>query len=37
MGKDHTIFAVTEGNVEFRTKANGRTYVSVVPMMEAAE
>ncbi len=37
IGKDHTIFAVTDGNVEFRKKANGRTYVSVVPMMEAAE
>jgi large subunit ribosomal protein L27 len=30
MGKDHTIFATTEGKVEFRTKANDRTYVSVV-------
>jgi large subunit ribosomal protein L27 len=38
MGVDHTIFAVTEGTVEFRAKANGRTYVSVVnPTMEAAE
>jgi large subunit ribosomal protein L27 len=30
MGKDHTIFATTEGKVEFKTKANDRTYVSVV-------
>ena len=37
MGKDHTIFATTEGNVEFRTKSNGRTYVSVNPLAEAAE
>ncbi|WP_319412444.1 50S ribosomal protein L27 [uncultured Cohaesibacter sp.] len=37
MGKDHTIFATAEGNVEFKTKANGRTYVSVNPMAEAAE
>jgi large subunit ribosomal protein L27 len=37
MGKDHTLFALTEGRVEFRTKAKGRTYVSVVPMTEAAE
>lgn len=29
MGKDHTIFAVAEGRVEFREKAN-RMYVSVV-------
>lgn len=37
IGKDHTIFAVSEGNVEFRKKANGRTYVSVAPMADAAE
>ncbi len=37
LGKDHTIFAVTEGNVAFRTKANGRVYVSVMPIAEAAE
>ena len=37
MGKDHTIFAVAEGAVAFAKKANGRTYVSVVPMAEAAE
>jgi large subunit ribosomal protein L27 len=37
MGKDHTLFALTEGRVEYRTKAKGRTYVSVVPMAEAAE
>ena len=37
MGKDHTLFALTEGRVEFRTKAKGRTYVSVIPTTEAAE
>ena len=31
MGKDHTIFATVEGNVEFNTKRGGRTYVSVLP------
>ena len=36
LGKDHTIFATVNGKVEFRTKANGRTFVSVQPM-EAAE
>ncbi len=36
MGKDHTIFAVTEGHVQFRTRRNDRTYVSVIPA-EAAE
>jgi large subunit ribosomal protein L27 len=38
LGRDHTIFAVTDGTVAFQTKANGRTYVSVHPAaMEAAE
>ncbi len=37
LGKDHTIFAVADGVVEFRTKANGRCYVSVQPMVAAAE
>ncbi|GBE43686.1 50S ribosomal protein L27 [bacterium BMS3Bbin10] len=32
MGKDHTIFAVCEGQVSFATKARGRVYVSVAPM-----
>ena len=36
MGKDHTLFALCDGHVEFRTKAKGRTFVSVVPAMEAA-
>jgi large subunit ribosomal protein L27 len=31
LGKDHTIFALTNGIVAFQTKANGRTYVSVNP------
>lgn len=31
MGKDHTIFATGAGKVEFRTRANDRTYISVVP------
>jgi large subunit ribosomal protein L27 len=37
LGKDHTIFAVLDGTVSFQTKAEGRTYVSVVPMVAAAE
>jgi large subunit ribosomal protein L27 len=36
MGTDHTLFAKVEGHVEFRAKANGRTFVSVVPMTEGA-
>jgi large subunit ribosomal protein L27 len=31
LGKDHTIFALIEGHIEFATKAKGRTYVSVAP------
>lgn len=38
MGKDHTIFALCDGQVEFRARANGRTYVSVMPnTADAAE
>ncbi len=37
LGKDHTIFALTTGNVNYRSKANGRVYVSVMPKAEAAE
>lgn len=36
MGKDHTLFALTEGSVQFARKAKGRTYVSVVTPDEAA-
>ena len=37
MGKDHTIFAVIDGNVKFHKGFKGRTFVSVVPSAEAAE
>jgi large subunit ribosomal protein L27 len=37
LGKDHTLFALIDGKVAFRTKANGRAYVAVVPAQEAAE
>ena len=36
MGKDHTLFALINGRVQFNTKAKGRTYVSVLPATEAA-
>ncbi|GAA6211795.1 50S ribosomal protein L27 [Hyphomicrobiales bacterium 4NK60-0047b] len=29
MGKDHTIFAMRDGNVSFRTRRNGKVFVSV--------
>jgi large subunit ribosomal protein L27 len=35
MGKDHTLFALTDGQVAFRTKREGRCFVSVTP--QAAE
>ena len=31
MGTDHTLFAKTDGSVEFATKRNGRVYVSIKP------
>ena len=37
MGRDHTIFAVTEGHVTFRKGFKGRTFVSVLPAQAAAE
>ena len=37
IGKDHTLFALQNGAVSFRTKANGRTFVSVNPIAKAAE
>ena len=31
IGKDHTLFALKDGVVEFATKQKGRVYVSVKP------
>ena len=31
MGRDHTLFALSEGRVSFRKKAAGRTFVNVEP------
>ncbi|MDR2813779.1 MAG: 50S ribosomal protein L27 [Prevotellaceae bacterium] len=36
MGRDHTLFALVDGTVEFRKKSNGRSYVSVHPVVVAA-
>ena len=36
-GKDHTLFAISEGAVSFRKGLKGRTFVSVLPVAEAAE
>lgn len=37
IGKDHTLYALTDGMVEFRKKKNDRSFVSVVPFSESAE
>ncbi|SPF81310.1 50S ribosomal protein L27 [Pseudoprimorskyibacter insulae] len=37
MGRDHTIFATVEGNVTFAKGLKGRTFISVLPVAEAAE
>ena len=37
MGRDHTIFAVAEGKVTFKKGFKGRTFISVLPVAEAAE
>ncbi len=36
IGRDHTLFALIDGKVEFHNKAKGRVFVSVLPMAEAA-
>jgi large subunit ribosomal protein L27 len=36
VGRDHTLFALVNGRVEFRTKTKGRIFVSVLPVTEAA-
>ena len=37
MGKDHTLFALTDGRVTFRKGLKGRTFISVMPAEVAAE
>jgi large subunit ribosomal protein L27 len=37
MGRDHTIFATAEGQVTFHKGLKGRTFISVLPAVEAAE
>jgi len=31
IGKDHTLFALVDGLVEFRKRKNNRSFVSIVP------
>jgi len=35
IGKDHTLFALTDGIVVFKKKADNRSYVSVIPVQAA--
>ena len=37
IGKDHTLFALIDGEVVFRKKRNNRSYVSVFPLAVVAE
>lgn len=34
IGKDHTLFALVDGTVEFYKKGAGKSYVSVTPLSE---
>jgi large subunit ribosomal protein L27 len=34
MGKDHTLYALVDGTVSFKKKAEGKSYVSVTPIAE---
>lgn len=37
MGRDHTLFALTEGTVTFKKGLKGRTFISILPAVSAAE
>ena len=37
LGKDHTLFALCDGTVEFQHKSNGRSYVAVIGQAQMAE
>jgi len=32
LGKDHTLFALTDGEIEFRKRKDNKSYVSVKPV-----
>ncbi len=34
LGKDHTLFALIDGEIEFKRKKDNKTYVSVKPVAE---
>ena len=37
VGRDHTLFALIDGRVKFRSKTKGRVFVSVLPTEAAAQ
>jgi large subunit ribosomal protein L27 len=37
MGKDHTLFALVDGTVQFKKGRKDRSYVSVIPVQEKVE
>ena len=37
VGRDHTLFALTEGKVLFSSGIGGRNYINVTPLEPAAE
>ena len=37
IGRDHTLYALTDGTVEFRVRRKNRTFVNIVPSAEAIE
>ena len=36
IGKDHTLFALVDGTVEFKKKRDDRSYVSIIPFTAEA-
>ena len=37
MGKDHTLFALVDGTIHYKTKRKNRKFVNVLPFESAAE
>ncbi len=36
MGRDHTLFALVDGRINYQTKSKDRVFVSVLPILAAA-
>ena len=37
IGKDHTLFALTDGHVKFQRKKDDRSYVSIIPVVTTTQ